>query len=171
MSLPADDTVLQALLAFWERTRSARAMPAKADVDPARLGAKLLPYILLIELTADNRLRFRLCGTALTEAAGTNLTGKHVDELHSNPAYTRYIDGLYRRCIADRRPNYSESRYLAHSSTVRRVARRLICPLSDDGTTVTQFISAQTFAVSVLGQDAPTVRGADEFETGVFETL
>jgi hypothetical protein len=170
MALPAEDSVLHALLAFWERARGARPMPAKADVDPVRLGAKLLPHIMLIELVGE-RLRYRLCGTAVAEAAGADLAGKYVDELNPNPVYTRYIDGLYRRCIADGRPSYSESRYLAHASTVRRVTRRLICPLSLDGATVTQFISAQTFAVSALAGQAPTVRGADEFETGPIETL
>jgi hypothetical protein len=166
MPLTVEDPILRQLMMFWEQSRGARPMPAKADIDPLRLGPKLLPHIMLIELVeAGTRLRYRLCGTAVAEAAGTDLAGKHVDELSSNPAYTRYIDGLYRRCIETKRPIYSESGYVAHSSTVRRTTRRLICPLSDDGATILHFISAQTFHHSGLGL-APTVTFADGFESG-----
>jgi hypothetical protein len=152
-----EDPVVRQLLTFWDQSRGARSMPAKADIDPLQLGSKLLPHIMLIDLVENGtRLRYRLCGTAVAEAAGTDLAGKHVDELNANPAYTRYIDGLYRRCIEAKRPIYSESGYVAHSSTVRRTTRRLICPLSDDGATIVHFISAQTFHHSGLGL-APTV--------------
>lgn len=161
-----DDPVTQQLMAFWDASRGARSMPSKADIDPLRLGPKLLPHIMLIDLVeGGTRLRYRLCGTAVAGAAGVDLAGKYVDELNPNPAYTRYIDGLYRRCIAARRPIYSESGYVALSSTVRRTTRRLICPLSDDGETILHFISAQTFHHAGLGL-APTVTFADGFEVG-----
>jgi hypothetical protein len=172
MPLPVDDTLISSLLHFWETARGARAMPAKADVDPLRLGARLLPHVLLVELVAGGRLRYRLCGTALIEAAGADITGKHADELYPNPDYTGYIDGLYRRCIAARRPIYSESRYLTRNSSRQRFARRLICPLADDGAPVQQFITGQTFAFSSSNPGVvPTVMGADAFEPGLVEAL
>jgi hypothetical protein len=161
---PPDDPVIHALLAFWEQARGTRAMPSKADVDPLRLGPRLLPHIMLAEPVGDGRrIRYRLCGTAVAEAAGLDLTGLHVDELNPDPAYTRYIDGLYRRAIEARRPIYSESRYLAQQSTGQRVTRRLICPLSPDGVAVDRFIAAQSFQASGAGQ-APTVTTAAAFD-------
>jgi hypothetical protein len=172
MPLPIDDALLAGLLSYWETARGTRPMPTKTDIDPVRLGAKLLPHVLLVELVAGGRLRYRLCGTALIEAAGADITGKHVDELYPNPAYTGYIDGLYRRCIAERRPIYSESRYLASSSSLQRTARRLICPIAGEGAPVERFITGQTFAFSPSSQGiAPTVMGADAFEPGLVEAV
>jgi hypothetical protein len=172
MPLPVDDALLVSLLQYWETVRGARATPTKADIDPLRLGGRLLPHVLLVELVAGGRLRYRLCGTALIEAAGADITGKHADELYPNPAYTGYIDGLYRRCIAERRPIYSESRYLARSTSLQRLARRLICPLAEEGAPVGQFITGQTFAFSPSTQGiAPTVMGADAFEPGLVEAV
>lgn len=171
MPSASDDPIMAALLGFWEAARGDRAMPAISDVDPLRLGGKLLPHLMLIDLVEGGaRLRYRLCGTAVAEAAGADLAGTHVDELNPNPAYTRYIDGLYRRCLAERRPIYSESRYLAHRSSGLRVTRRLICPLGDGGETIVRFVSAQTFVRSGAGL-APTVTLADEFESGPIEVL
>jgi hypothetical protein len=172
MPLPIDDALLAGLLSYWETARGARPMPAKTDIDPLRLGAKLLPHVLLVELVAGGRLRYRLCGTALIEAAGADITGKHADELYPNPTYTGYIEGLYRRCIAERRPIYSESRYLARSTSLQRMARRLICPLAEEGAPVERFITGQTFVCSSSSPGvAPTVMGADAFEPGIMEAL
>jgi len=168
---PTDDPVIRALFAFWEQARGGRDMPAKEDIDPLRLGRKLLPHILLIDLAeGGRRLRYRLCGTAVAEAAGADLAGMHVDELNPNPAYTGYIDSLYRRCIEARRPVYSESRYLAHKSSGLRLTRRLICPLADASGTIDRFISAQTFDAVGVGL-APTVTVADDFRHGPIEVL
>jgi len=171
MASATDDPIVAALFAFWESTRGERAMPAIREVDPLRLGGRLLPHLMLIDLVEGGaRLRYRLCGTAVAEAAGADLTGMHVDELNPNPVYTQYIDGLYRRCMAERRPVYSESRYLAHLSSGLRVTRRLICPLSDGGDTIVRFVSAQTFVRSGTGLP-PTVTVADEFESGPVQVI
>jgi hypothetical protein len=170
MPLP-DDPILNGLLAFWEQARGGRPMPAKADVDPLRLGARLLPFILLIDRVAETgRYRYRLCGSANAEAAGVDLTGLHVDELNPNPDYIAYMTGLYRRSLETARPVYSESRYMPLRSDTIRGTRRLICPLSDDGTTIDRFISAQTF--QQLGQIPLTLIGSrDRFESGLVEVL
>lgn len=166
-----NDPILTGLLAFWEQARGERPMPAKADVDPLRLGARLLPYILLVDrIASTGRFRYRLCGSANAEAAGTDLTGLHVDELNPNPDYIAYLVGLYRQAFDRRRPVYSESRYMPLRSDTMRGTRRLICPLSDDGTTIEHFISAQTF--QQLGSAQKSLAGGKErFEPGPVEVL
>lgn len=161
-----DDPILNGLLAFWEQARGERPMPAKVDIDPLRLGARLLPYILLVDRAAGSgRFRYRLCGSANAEAAGADLTGLHVDELNPNPDYIAYMVGLYRRACETGRPVYSESRYMPLRSDTMRGTRRLICPLSDDGATVDRLISAQTF--QQIGPAQMALGGGQErFEPG-----
>lgn len=170
MPLP-DDPILNGLLAFWEQARGERAMPAKADIDPLRLGARLLPYLLLVDrIVETGRFRYRLCGSANAEAAGIDLTGRHVDELNPNPDYIAYMTGLYMKSLEAARPVWSESRYLPLRSDTMRATRRLICPLADDGRPIDRFISAQTF--QQLGQmPVATIGGKDRFEPGPIEVL
>jgi len=171
MPLPADDAIIQGLMRFWEQARGARPMPAKSDMDPVRLGARLLPHILLVEtVEGGTRFRYRLCGSANTDAAGMDLTGRHVDELNPHPDYIRYMVGLYRQAQASGRPVYSESRYLALATNTARDTRRLICPLSSDGATVDNFISAQTFQ-HVGAERAPPIAAGDRFEPRTVEVL
>lgn len=171
MPLPPNDPIIQGLMAFWDQARGARAMPSKSDIDPVRLGARLLPHILLVEIVDGGaRFRYRLCGSANTDAAGIDLKGRHVDELNPDPDYIRYMTGLYRRSLETRRPVYSESRYLALKSDSARDARRLVCPLAEDGGPVDRFVSAQTFQQIGAGEP-PSIRKADRFEPRLIEVL
>ena len=171
MALPADDRILQGLMTYWQTACGARPMPAKADIDPIRLGARLLPHLLLLEVVDGGaRFRYRLCGSANTEAAGMDLTGRHVDELNPHPDYIDYMVGLYRRAQETARPVYSASRYLALATNTVRNTRRLICPLSDDGQTVSHFISAQTFQY-IGAERAPPISAHDRFEPELVEVL
>jgi hypothetical protein len=170
MALP-DDSIIQGLLAFWEQARGERSMPAKADIDPVRLGPKLLPYILLVDaVDGGARFRYRLCGSANAQAAGIDLTGRHVDELNPNPDYLHYMTALYRRSMDAARPTYSESRYMPLRSATARRTRRLVCPIGDDGVRVERFISAQSFQQLGSGQPMP-LSPTDRFEPGPIEVL
>ncbi len=70
------------LHAVWERARGARAMPARADIDPAEIGAELLPYVMIADFESDPfRVRFRLVGTRLVQSASRDFTGRCLDEM------------------------------------------------------------------------------------------
>lgn len=170
MPLPADDPIIHGLLEFWEAVRGQRPMPSRADIDPVRLGARLLPHILLVEAVDGGRFRYRLCGSANEEAAGADLTGRHVDELNPHPDYIRYMVGLYQQAQATGRPVYSESRYMALNTNAIRDTRRLICPLSTDGRRADHFVSAQTFQQIGPARPAP-ITAADRFEPRLVEVL
>lgn len=161
--MTAMDRRLERLLDYWTERRGDRPMPARKDIDPARLGAELLPWIAITEVV-DNarRFRFRLCGTGLAEFAGLDLTGRYIDELNPNKAYAEYILGLYRQVVTARRPVYSQTRYTSAGGRARTTAR-LICPLSADGAAVDMCIAAQ---VSPEGRDdsLPSLTFAQRFE-------
>jgi len=171
MPLPPDDPIILGLMAFWNQARGARPMPSKADIDPVRLGARLLPHVLLVDVVdGGSRFRYRLCGSANTDAAGIDLKGRHVDELNPDPDYIRYMIGLYRRSLDMRRPVYSESRHLALNSDGIRDTRRLICPLADHDGPIDRFISVQTFRQQGRGE-TPSMSRADRFVPSVIEVL
>src|ERR1051325_4546970 len=95
-----DDPLLRQLYDYWQSKRSGRAMPRRADIDPAEI-PKLLPHMMITEiLEGGQRYRYRLSGTAVSEAFGRELTGRYVDEVMTG-AYRDFIEGLYRTIYKD----------------------------------------------------------------------
>lgn len=63
--------------AWWLSARGEQAMPSAEDVDPRAL-VELLPYLRYLSWEDDERLVFRIYGSALVEAGGIDLTGYDV---------------------------------------------------------------------------------------------
>jgi len=165
------DSRLKRLLAYWEDKRSAKEMPTRADIDPTTIGKDLLPWIALTEvIDGGTRFRFRLCGTGLADIAGLDLTGRYIDELNPNQAYADYIVGLYRLVVERRRPVYSQTAYVATSTSPRRRTERRICPLRDDAGAVALCIAGQVSTDIGVGI-YPTLTYADAFHPGATEVL
>jgi hypothetical protein len=117
-------------------------LPSRRDIDPARIGADLLPNIFLADVLRGGkpalRFRFRLLGQAITERETTR-PGVFLDEL-GNSADIAGIERQYRACI-DREV------YLREESLVWNDVRKdaflysvLILPLADDGETVSHLL-------------------------------
>jgi hypothetical protein len=88
---------------YWDRKRGARAMPTRADVDPAEL-REHLGWLYLIDVLPDlTDFRYRLLGSHMTEAYGRDSTGKTVSELYqeSHPDYYQALMTLYRTVARD----------------------------------------------------------------------
>jgi hypothetical protein len=78
------DPTLQRLYGYWNERRAARAMPARADIDPLDLGF-ILGHLVLAEVLGDPpRFLIRVHGTEITQRVGYELTGKVLDELPQN---------------------------------------------------------------------------------------
>ena len=138
------DRRLRRVYDYWQDKRGARAMPARADVDPGELRS-VLPYLMLTDVLDDGcRFRYRLFGTAVAEAFGLDPTGRFVDEVMSDPKYRAFIVGLYRDIVAMKRPIYSTTRYGGHRD-VEMWTQRLMMPLSSDGEAVDMVLSIQVF--------------------------
>ncbi|MGH7126797.1 MAG: PAS domain-containing protein [Stellaceae bacterium] len=151
----AHDEVLSALLAYWRSKLAGRAMPRRADIDPAEI-PRLLPNLQLVE-RVGGRFRYRLAGTAIVAAYGSELTGKFVDEII--PAGRRAIaERHYTMVYESRRPIFVRNKYTT-TRAVDIVATRVILPLSEDGTGVSMVVMGQTFEYgtelrATLGGDA-----------------
>src|SRR5690606_28481915 len=73
------------LVRLWYLRRGADGMPPRSAFDAQTLKA-FLPHIFIAEFeTATQRYRYRLIGTALTEAFARNTTGRYFDEIYSPP--------------------------------------------------------------------------------------
>lgn len=59
---------------WWLEARGGKIMPAPEDVNPRAL-VELLPYIRYLSWEAEDRLVFRIYGSALEAATGIDLTG------------------------------------------------------------------------------------------------
>src|SRR5688500_13935566 len=69
------------LLAYWNKRRGNRSMPARRDLDPAQIRS-LLPNLVLIDVAAGcTDFRFRLLGTAVAAQCVRDHTGKRFSEL------------------------------------------------------------------------------------------
>jgi hypothetical protein len=89
-------------LRAWQAVADAKgAYPARSEIDPAQLGAKLLPNVFLVDVVggADSRtrFRFRLLGQAILERETTR-AGAFLDEIGAS-ADIAAIERQYRAAI------------------------------------------------------------------------
>lgn len=137
-----DDERLVAAYRYWDGLRGGRFAPSYAEVDPVEV-PKLLRYLLVTEVEptpAGRRYRYRLCGTEVEQHFGITMRGCYVDTLMQG-AYRDYIEGLYHRLVEQRCPVYSVSSYDERLLQTKR----LMLPLSSDGSQVDKVLAAQVF--------------------------
>jgi hypothetical protein len=164
-----DDPLLVLGYDYWRSKRGDRAMPRRSDIDPAEI-PRLLPYILITEMLEEGtRYRYRLAGSAVTEAFGRSLTGKYVDEIMTGQ-YRDFIARLYRSLYLDRRCIFCESRY---TNGVRSgiSTKRLFMPLSTDERLVDQVLIVQTFEYASGERNIVIVDNMDEFANANIELV
>jgi hypothetical protein len=137
------DPVLRAALAYWEGKRGDRPMPQRGDIDPDELRPVLSHLQITEVIDGGSRFRYRLVGTAIVEAFGAEFTGRYVDELMSGERDS-FVHACYRAVCASRRPAFVRSKY-ATTKTIDLTANRLLVPLSENGTGVSQILGALTF--------------------------
>jgi hypothetical protein len=114
-------------------------LPGRQHVEPLHL-RELLPWLWLVDVQREPpRFRYRLIGTELTRAMGRDLTGRWLDEEHSdfNTAvdygdFLAVAGGALRFCR--RPPDFRvEDKPL--------LMERLLMPLARDGTTVDMMLA------------------------------
>jgi hypothetical protein len=146
------DPILGAALGYWRAKRGNRLMPSRRDLDPAEVPT-LLPNLQLIEIV-DGRYRFRLVGSELVRAYGSDYTRQYADEFFEG-ARARNILEVYEIVKVTRQPAFMRSRYET-ARGVSLVANRLYLPLSADGCDVNMILGALTFEFG----SAATIAGA-----------
>ena len=136
------DPILGPAYEYWRSKCGARAMPRRRDIDPTEI-PRLLPNIQIGEIV-DTRIRYRLAGTAIVEAYGEELAGKYFDEMSFRAKDCASSKTNYRMMCNEKRPVLVCNRYDSKRD-VPLICTRLIMPLSDDGETVNQCLTAMRF--------------------------
>ena len=136
---PAPSVIDQAL-AYWQRIRGSRAMPARADFSPADI-PKLLPYVILMDVLRDPLdFRYRVVGTEIDRICARNYKGMKFSELPDkrdpNPIWRHH-----REAVEARAPVRRELSYVGPDGDVRRIEHCLM-PLSSDGESVDHILVA-----------------------------
>ena len=122
-----DEPMLRELYEYWCSKRAGRLIPQRRDIDPAEI-PKLLPHLMITEMVeGGTRYRYRLAGTAVTEAFGRELTGLYVDEVMTG-AYREFLERLYRTVYLNRRCVLCESKHIS-SRDLALKTKRLLMPL------------------------------------------
>lgn len=126
------DPTLGALFRYWDAQRRGRKMPARQDIDPIAMGPKLLPHLMLCEVTEHgNKIRFRLVGTSLVKRLGFDPTGQLLADLPTSD-YVDFLGKLLRQAHAEAAPVYGESSF-RWGLKGRLEARQLLLPLTSGG--------------------------------------
>jgi hypothetical protein len=130
------------LFDYWRRCAGSRAMPSRADINPAHIPA-LLPGVSIIDAVGrPDRLVYRLAGTRLREIYGIEITGKSVFELEFGEKRV-YWQAAYRRVMEERAPMQGAIKGpVAQRDHVVLFWLRL--PLSDDGERVNKILCYDT---------------------------
>lgn len=127
---------------YWTLCRGNRAMPRRADIDPADI-RHLLSKVLLVDIErAPFRVRYRVVGTDAAQWQGRDFTGNYLDEVRFNRPDE--ILALYRRAAEEKVATFHSSTWPAPHGVTRAVETAIL-PLSDDGEHVTQCLAIEDF--------------------------
>jgi hypothetical protein len=140
--LPAEshpDT--RAIHQYWLIKANGRPMPRRADIDPAEIPPRLLPFLSIVEVVPDDRRYiYRLIGTAEVQVRGFDPTGKSVHEGFMGPnaeAALAHYDRVVRTAIPFLFPIPDQY----EPETARyRTQEIIFLPLSEDGAKVDKIV-------------------------------
>lgn len=142
------------LFEHWRDLCNGRVLPARADIDPSAI-RDLLPHLMLVDIVGPQlRARYRLVGTAVVDMAKLDFTGQYADEIDFKEVEEFDYAAAYRQVATGRRPGLGHSAVLIAGFPSRWI-EFIICPLSEDGATVTQCVSLEDYeAIDLIERDA-----------------
>ena len=141
-AVPMDDPLLRAVLEYWHELRGERAMPRRREIDPVLLPRRTLPHLLILRVDGHG-FRYGLVGTAIELQFGMSIAGHRPEDLPFAPDCEAIVT-QHRETAETQRPTYREDEFTDWNQQARH-CRRLLLPLSDDGTTVTDLFGIWLF--------------------------
>ncbi|WP_303980345.1 PAS domain-containing protein [Dongia mobilis] len=139
------------LEAYWLTKRGTRAMPSRADIDPAEI-KDLLPQIIMARIEHDpQRVKYSIVGTACARSAGFDYTGRYLDELlFESESDTDWLK-IYDEIVSERKPVAGTCRF--KTADVEVPYRVAVFPLSNDGARVDHTIAYEHLTLSLTEMD------------------
>ena len=119
---------------YWLAKRGDRMAPPRSSIHPEEL-RRHLPNLFLLDVVADGEdFRFRLVGTALTQAARRDGTGRLFSDLYAElPEQLARLYGIYRSLVATRQPIFARANVFWFPHAAYRQCESAVLPLSEDG--------------------------------------
>jgi hypothetical protein len=146
--LPADaDPRLRAIGELWLAIRPEPArLPGRRHFDPLCIEPRVLPYLWLLDVEREPRLRFRyrLLGTAHALAMGGDFTGEYLDIAH--PAFLESASRADYISVAAGYPSYRRGKPTFHMDKSYLAMERLALPLAADGERVNMLLAITVYA-------------------------
>jgi hypothetical protein len=118
-------------LEYWDAKRGARAMPARADIDPREL-KHLLPYVQILDVIDGGRaIRPRLIGSASAKRMNPDPTGQVFDETSPRLVVRRTLVAV-RWSVHHRKPLRTFAAHTALEGQEFLAHETVFLPLSHD---------------------------------------
>jgi hypothetical protein len=132
MSIQAPISHQLDLYRYWLAKRGSRSRPARSDINPADIPT-LVPSLIIVD-KIDDRLRWRLVGTAAVLEVGRDLTGSFVG------SYAPECSATYERVFTTAHAIFSTGELEVKFGSNHNMSL-LVLPLSDNGTNVNMAVS------------------------------
>ena len=135
--------LLVTLYDYWlARRGECIAMPRTA-LEPLDI-PRLLPHLILSDVGDEGRtIRYRLVGTDIVTAHGSDYTGKTIEELTTGSTVA-FTQNLYGVIVREAMPVYSEGSF-RWAGKEHRWTKRLHLPLTRSGAVVDMVLAGQVF--------------------------
>ena len=125
---------LAALEQLWERKRVGAKLPSKTAFPPHEI-RPWLGHVLLVDVDQNPvRFRVRLMGVNLVAYAGTDHTGRWLDEIF-DPEQVKRLTAPHFKCLETKAPHYDVTAIIKDGSE-KMLLHRVHLPCADDGSTV-----------------------------------
>lgn len=137
--------ILVALHAYWLAKRGDRAMPSRADIDPAEIKG-LLPHVMLYDAAPATRYRIRLVGEAIVQFVGRNMTG-HDAGTGMDPQPAAMMRAILDAVADGGAPRFRAGKAYWWKEKAYRDFEACFLPLSPDGKAVNIILAGVVFDV------------------------
>jgi hypothetical protein len=137
------DADLRALHQYWDSVRGTRAMPARADIDPARM-ARLLPHIIMYNVAPGGGFTTRLVGDEIVRFVGRNTTGQTPGVLMP-PRAAATMTSILEAVATERVPKFRVGKAHWCPDKTHRDFEACFLPLSADGEIVNLILGGIKF--------------------------
>jgi hypothetical protein len=136
--------LIQRFHRYWLQICRNGRLPGRADVDPSNF-KRILPNVILAEIEQDPfRVRYRLCGTRITEFCG-NLTGRYLDEIGASDTWSAAVYlHQYQTVVVEARPVFSFD-WMFGPLGARHPFQVGIWPLASDGRNVDMCVAVEDY--------------------------
>lgn len=138
---------IRAVHDYWRSIHPADGrLPARAAFDPLAV-VSILPHVMLIDVEGrPPRFRYRLIGTRMVDALGSDFTGQWLDEVHRKPGGGTPQFPSYTAVALSGEPEWRRGppHFASYIDRCKEL-ERIFLPLAADGRTVDMILTTSVF--------------------------